>query len=52
MIQKNKIKEIIEIVESIPESLDNLDEEGLKLIDAYYKRDIALIGAQIKALNV
>ena len=50
--KQDQIKEIIEIVESNPESLDNLDEEGLKLIDAYYKRDIALIGAQIKALNV
>ena len=50
--KQDQIKEIIEIVEANPESLDNLDMDGLKLIDAYYKREIALVGEKIKALNV
>ncbi len=50
--KQDQIREIIEIVEANPDSLDNLDMDGLKLIDAYYKREIALAGERIKALNV
>jgi hypothetical protein len=47
--KQNQIKEIIEIIEENPESLDNLDLDGLKLIDAYYKRELANIKAQFEA---
>lgn len=47
--KQNQIKEIIEIIEENPDSLDNLDLEGLKLIDAYYKRELANIKAQFDA---
>ena len=50
--KQDQIKEIIDIVETNPESLDNLDMDGLKLIDAYYKREIALVGEKIKATNM
>ena len=50
--KQDQIKEIIDIVETNPESLDNLDMDGLKLIDAYYKREIALVGEKIKASNM
>ena len=49
--KQDQIREIIEIVEANPDSLDNLDMDGLKLIDAYYKREILLAGERIKAAN-
>lgn len=39
--KRKKISDIIRLVEKDPEALQNLDIEKLKLIDKYYKEEIA-----------
>ncbi len=39
--KKKKISEIIKLVEKDPEALKNLDIDKLKIIDKYYKEEIA-----------
>lgn len=39
--KKRKISEIIKLVEKDPEALKNLDIDKLKIIDKYYKEEIA-----------
>ena len=39
--KRKKISDIIKLVEKDPEALQNLDIEKLKIIDKYYKEEIA-----------